>query len=69
MSRVIWFMWKLDIPLGACMLLLINRVTEILAGYDVAKNADARLMDRWRPRLLAAYAERRKAFDTENQAY
>lgn len=51
------------------MTLLNNHSSEILAGYDVAQNAERRLLRQWRERLLAAYAQQRIPYDIERRVY
>ncbi|MCR4407597.1 MAG: hypothetical protein NUW24_11860 [Anaerolineae bacterium] len=45
------------------MILLDNRLTDLVKGYDRVREADLHLRSEWRHRLLAAYARRRAAYD------
>jgi len=40
------------------MILLDNRLTGLVRGYDRVRKADLRLRSKWRHRLLVAYVRR-----------
>ena len=51
------------------MILLDNRLTDLVRGYDRVREADLRLRSKWRHRLLVAYARRREAYDSARVRY
>ena len=46
------------------MILLDNRLTDLIRGYDRVREADLRLRSTWRHRLLVTYARQREAYDS-----
>lgn len=51
------------------MLLIDKRVTDLVTGFARIRRADSALKNRWRGRLLAAYQERRDAYDARRLAH
>jgi len=51
------------------MILLDNRLTDLIRGYDRVREADLRLRSKWRHRLLVTYARRREAYDSARVRY
>ncbi|MBC7251483.1 MAG: NERD domain-containing protein [Anaerolineae bacterium] len=46
------------------MILVDNRLTNLVRGYDRVRKADVHLRSEWRHHLLAAYARRRTVYDS-----
>jgi hypothetical protein len=46
------------------MILIDQRLTNLVQGYDLIRQSDHYLARKWRHRLLAAYARRRDAYDS-----
>jgi len=51
------------------MLLVDPSLTDLVAGYDLLQRKESELNNRWRGRLLAAYAKRRSTYESELKDY
>lgn len=54
---------------GATMTLLDNRVSDLIAGYNLVYHAESQIKNKWRTRLLKAYAQQRAQYDIVRTAY
>ena len=46
-------------------MLIDKKITDIISGYDDILQAETILRIHWRPKLLAAYAQRKKILERE----